>query len=149
MRAFATAIVAVGIVGLAACGGDGAGGELSAAEFRERADAICTDTAKKVDAVPQPRSLDEVETYFDRVVPIFRDQTDRLKELDPPDDLQEDWDRAMELQEDSVDVAEDAQAAAKDGDEGKIREALDRGGKNEEELHRLAARLGLKTCGRG
>ncbi|MDQ3858979.1 MAG: hypothetical protein M3327_11120 [Actinomycetota bacterium] len=147
MRAFATAIVAAGVAALAACGGD-AGGELSAAEFRERADAICADTAKKVNAVPQPQSLDEVETYFDRVVPIFRDQTDRLKDLDPPDDLQEDWDRAMELQEESVEVAKDAQEAAKDGDEEKIREALDRGGKNEQELHRLAARLGLKTCGR-
>ena len=145
MRALATAIVAVGVAVLAACGGDEGG--LSAGELRRQADAICADAEKKVDAVPEPRSVDDVETYFDRVIPIVRDQTSRLQELDPPEDLQEDWDRAMDLNEETLEAAEEAQQAAEDGDADEVQKALDRAGKNEEELDRLAARLGLKTCG--
>lgn len=146
MRGLAAAILVVGVAALAACGGDG-GDELSAAELREQADAICADAEEKVEAIPEPQSLDDVETYLDRVVPIFRDQISRLQELNPPEELQEDWDRAMDLNEENLEAAEDAQQAAEDGDQEGVREALERGGRHEQELDRLAGRLGLQTCG--
>ena len=139
-----TLMVAAGVAGLAGCGGDG---EVSAAEFRDQADAVCAEADEQVTAVPDPESNEDVGAYLDKVVPIVREQTEKLTELDPPEELEEDWNRAMELQQENVDVAEDAQQAAEDGDQQELEETLSRVDENDEELDRLAETLGLDTCG--
>jgi hypothetical protein len=150
LRPHVTAALLVAAVAmLPACGGDGGGGQLSAAEFRTQADKICADAQTEFEAVEQPQSEEELTEYLQKVVPILRDQVEKLDDLNPPDELQEDWDRAIELNRESLEKAEEAQQAAEDGDQQRVQEILEEADTNEEELDQLAQDLGLQTCGEG
>jgi hypothetical protein len=144
LMALLTAVTAA--LALAACGGDGGGAQLSAAEFREQADELCSDAQNRFDEIAEPESEEELQEYLEQVVPILREETDKLKDLNPPDELQEDWDRVIELQEENVGVAEEARDAAGDDPQRAI-EILNEADTNEDELTELAQKLELQECG--
>ena len=149
MRSLAALALTALLVLASACGGDGGGGgeRLSADEFRKQADQICREGDSKLAEVGEPDSLEGLGSYFEDAIPIFRDQTDQLDELQPPENLEDDWNRAIELNRRSLEIAEDAQEAAESKDQKKLQDAVDRGQKNEAELDRLARKLDLKVCG--
>lgn len=103
-------LAAIGAVALiAGCGGD-SDSSLSAEDFRTQADAICADTDRQIDALSEPSSADQVLTFLRAGLPIQQEQLDRLRELDPPDDLQDRYDEALgllEQQTEAIDAAAD------------------------------------------
>jgi hypothetical protein len=134
----------------AGCGGDGGGGSgdrLSATEFREAADAICAEYDQKIQDLGEPESLEDLNAFIGRAIPIIEEGFNKLEELQPPEELEADWNRAMEVNAENLQLTKDLQAAAEDGNEERVQEILAQASQNEEETDRLARELGLQRCG--
>jgi hypothetical protein len=147
MRTAGRVTAAVAVLALAACGGGDGGDQLTADEFRQQADAICGEFEGRLDELGTPESLDDLQGYVDDAVPILEEGTNRLDELQPPDELEEDWNRAMEVNRDQLDNVRELQDAVADGDQARVAELLQQSDEAREESNQLAADLGLTECG--
>jgi hypothetical protein len=150
MRCGLAIVTGVAALFLAACGGGGGGGgaqSLTAEEFRQQADAICKQYEDKLSELGSPSSLDDLSTFVDKAVPILAEGNDKLAELEAPDDLSADWDRAMELQDENLQVARDLQKAIHDNDTARIQELVSKLDATDAESTRLARNVGLENCG--
>jgi hypothetical protein len=132
---------------IAGCGGGS--DSPSADEFRERADAICADANRELDPLePASNSSEDVVTFLTSGLQIQQSQIDRLKDLDPPSDLEGTWNEAIDLleqrqaliQEAADRIAAGESAAEVLGDDAEI-ERL------QEESRQKARDLGLTVCG--
>jgi hypothetical protein len=147
MRTAGRLAAAIAVLALAACGGGGDGDELTADEFRQQADSICAEFEGRLDELGTPESLDDLEGYVDDAVPILEEGTNRLGELQPPDELEEDWNRAMEINREQLENVRELQDAVADGDQARVAELLQQSDEAREESNQLAADLGLTECG--
>jgi hypothetical protein len=134
---------------LAACGGGGGGSgqSLSAEEFRQQADAICKQYEDKLNELGAPSSLDDLGNFVDKAVPIIEEGNNELSKLEPPEDLSGDWDRAMELQDQNLQVTRDLQQAIHDNDTARIQDLVSQLDATDAESTRLARKVGLENCG--
>jgi hypothetical protein len=142
-----------GVAFLAAAGllaggcGDGDGdGRLSAAELRERANAICREYDERIENLGEPGSLEEVPEFVNEAIPIIEEGLAELRELEPPEDLEADYDRMLDETEKSVGVAERLRDAAAEGSQQAVRDALEEGNAADSESDRIARELGLEEC---
>jgi hypothetical protein len=67
---------------VAGCGGGGSGDQLSAGDLKKQANAICTDLNKKTQAAAKTQD-------FDTALKATNDALDKLKALNPPDELKD------------------------------------------------------------
>jgi hypothetical protein len=106
---------------LAGCGGggDSSNSELSYSEFAKRANAICKEERAKTQ--PQVEKLSgqsaQDKAVWDQLVPDLRAGYDRFEALKPPEELQPDFDRFNAAHQETLTLAEEAMAAADQGDE--------------------------------
>lgn len=115
--------------------------------MRTQADAICAKYDERIKALGEPSSVDELNAFLADAIPLFEDQTSELQSLNPPSELQDDWNRAMEVQREGLDSVRELQDAVNDGDTARIQELLAETESISDEGHRLARDLGLETCG--
>jgi hypothetical protein len=147
-QALLAIVTGVAALFLVACGGGGGDGQsLSAEEFRQQADAICKQYEDKLSELGSPSSLDDLGNFIDEAVPIIEEGNDKLSELEPPDDLSGDWGRAMELQEQNLQVARDLQKAIHDNDTASVQDLVSQLDATDAESTRLARNIGLEDCG--
>ena len=135
---------------LASCGGSGDGGggqSLTADEFRQQADAICKQYEDKLNELGSPSSLDDLGAFFDKAVPIIEEGNSKLQDLEAPDELSADWDRAMELQDKNLQAARDLQEAIHDNDTARVQDLVAELDATDSESTRLARKVGLEKCG--
>jgi hypothetical protein len=134
---------------LPACGGGNGGGgqELTAEEFREQADAICAKYDEQLNELGEPESLEDLQALVDETVTIIENGVAELRELNPPPELEADWDRAMELNEENVELARDLRDAVQEGDQSRFTELAAEAQANTEEGNQLAREMGLEECG--
>lgn len=141
-------MVAIGATALiAGCGGGS--DSLSADEFRTQADAICADTDRQIDALTEPTAADQFLPFLREGLPIQQAQLDRLRDLEPPEELSGDFDAAIGLLEqqitaiegaaDRIEGGEDPEAVAEEV--GESIEAIS------DQADERAAALGLTVCG--
>jgi prophage DNA circulation protein len=130
----------------AACGESKGGDRLSKEDYVRQADAICTTYEKRLDALPEPKTIDEVETLATKAKPIAEDGQAALRRLRPPVELEEDVDAWLELNQANVDAIDDLGAAAADSDEAEAQAVSKRAVENERKADALAERLGLVAC---
>jgi hypothetical protein len=150
MNAIKLAAATVSLTGaflVAGCGGDGGGGELSAEEFRQQADAICEDFEGRLDDVEAPSSPDDIQRFVNEAVPIIEDGTGELNSLDPPAEFQDEWDRITEINEENLDTIRAVRDALDNDDLEEATRLMQEAGGNEEEADRLAREIGLTKCG--
>jgi hypothetical protein len=147
IRLAVAALALAGALLAAGCGGDEGGDELSAEEFRQQADAICTEFEGKLDAVPPPSSPDDIERFVNEAVPIIEEGTNELNALDPPDEFQDEWDRVVEINEENLETIRAVRTALQDNDLAEAQRLMEEAGGNEEEADRLARDIGLTKCG--
>jgi soluble cytochrome b562 len=141
-------LAALGAVALiAGCGGGS--DSLSAEEFRSQADAVCADAERQIDDLTEPRSGEQVLAFLRAGLPIQEAQLERLREIEPPDDLRSDYDEGMDLLEQqiaAIDAAADRIEAGEDPEAvlGEVDEEISSLG---DEADERARALGLTVCG--
>jgi hypothetical protein len=136
-----------------ACGGDGSGNgseaaALSAAEFRKQADAICSDTIGQVEALgEQPTTSEGFLDYSKEALPILSEGHRRLRQLVPPGELKETWDRGLALNDQIDQDFQDIQDALEQGDLSKASQIASDIQAKDAETGRVAREVGLTECG--
>ena len=129
----------------AGCGG---GGEepLSKAEFQSQANAICAKYEKQLNALGAPSSIDEIPDLVQQALVILNKEIDEIAALNPPDELQSDFDKLIAASNKTKAAANDLSAAAKSGDQAAVQKALEDGNAASDEADQLATGLGLGEC---
>ena len=119
------------IAGLAAVGaaaliaGCGGGSDTSSADdFRAQADEICADANERIGTLTAPGPAAEVLPYLRAGLPIQAEELERIRALDPPEDLRADFEEATDLLQqrqdaigqaaDRIEAGEDPEAVIRD-----------------------------------
>jgi hypothetical protein len=144
MRGFVAALVGV-LVLLAGCGGGG-DTRLSREEFESQGNAICAKYQKQLQAVGNPSSIDEIPDLVDQAVAILNREIAEIAALNPPADMQTEFDALIDASNNTKDAADDLSQAAKDGDRAAVQKALDEGKAASEKADQIATQLGLDSC---
>jgi ABC-type glycerol-3-phosphate transport system substrate-binding protein len=132
---------------LAACGGGDASSErLSEEDFREQANAICTDYNEQIADLGSPASPEDIPDYVERGIPIIEEGIAKLRELNPPEELADDYDRMLDETEKTIPVARQLSEAAADEDAEAVQEAISLGQEADAESDRIAREMGLESC---
>jgi hypothetical protein len=137
----------IGAMGLAAAGCGGGTDRLSREDLIEEADATCAEFDQRVEEVDEPESLDDIERYVQEIRPIVEEGTDELDALEPPEELQDEYDDWIAATRSGVDRFDELEEAAASGDEQRIQEVLQGAGEGGDEANRLAQEIGLQECG--
>lgn len=141
--------IAVLVLSLAAgaCGGDDAGSDRD--KFVEQADRICSDYTSERSGLWEEHiqyDLSSVVPYYKGRLTANRDAVSALRELSPPEDQQESFDRYVKLRESLNPLIDRSRAAGEKED----LEALDslalQEAKKGGELEQLAGRMGMRDC---
>ena len=131
---------------LAACGGGGSSSRLSKAEFDAKANAICDKYQKKINAVPQPSGAKDIVSYIDKVLPILKEGTGKLDDLEPPKDLEATVNEWRSIQHQEVDEARKLRAAAAKGDLPEVTKVAQDASAIDKRGNDLAKQIGAPTC---
>ena len=141
VRLAASALAALALAG---CGGEE---RLSKPEFVRQANAICAKYERRLDAIPEPRELREVQSYIDRGVPLAKQELAELAELRPPETDEAEVERLLTQVRKTISELERLGRAAAARDRAgaqaaaaRVEEAGARGAK-------LARDYGLGECG--
>ena len=133
---------------LAACGGgDGDGdGELSREEYTKRANAICVEAERKLDALGGFESFDELSEEMKTGEAALRKSAEELRKLVPPLALRGQHAQLADLQDETADVAQRISAAAAKDDNLEMQKQAERADKLTIESNETARRLKLDEC---
>jgi hypothetical protein len=134
------------VLGAAGCGESKGDDRLTKEEYVRQADAICARFEKRLDALPEPKTIAEVGELAEAAKPIAEDGQAALRRLRPPLELQEDVDLWLELNQANVDAIDDLADAAAAQDEAGARAVSERAVANERKADALAKRIGLSAC---
>ena len=143
--AIGVATVAVVLsLGLAACGSDDSSSDeaLSNADLIAQADAICTDYDEQLNVLQEESGLssdspkeDVVAYVSDDIVPLYQDQVEELKNLEPNEEDADAYNDIVDTLETELQAVEDDPEAAVDS-ENPFAGATEK-----------AAAFGLEVCG--
>jgi hypothetical protein len=129
----------------AGCGGGGGDG-LSQEEFRQQADAICEKYDKKIQALGSPQSPADIPAYVQKGIPLLRQGIAELRALNPPADVEDDYNRMLNETAKAIPAAEKLADAAEKGDTAAVQDAIREGQQADEASDELAAKLKLDRC---
>jgi len=129
----------------AGCGGGGGDG-LSQEEFRQQADAICAKYDKKIQALGSPQSPADIPAYVQKGIPLLRQGIAELRALNPPADVEDDYNRMLNETAKAIPAAEKLADAAEKGDTAAVQEAIREGQQADQASDELATKLGLGRC---
>lgn len=128
---------------LAGCGGGG--DRLSKEEF-VRQNETCQEFERKITALGEPENLGAVEGFADESAEIARDGREKLRDLEPPEDLAESYDRLVETLDEAILAIERIGEAAADGDESEVQRIAEESEQKDADSDRIARELGLDDC---
>ncbi len=129
-----------------ACGGGDSSGRLSKEEFQGQANAICAKYQKQINAIGNPTSLEEIPDLVDQILELLNKEIDEVSALNPPEELQGQFDAMLAAADDTKQAADDLSEAAKAGDAAAVQDALDAGNAASDKADQLATGLGLESC---
>lgn len=145
MRALLTGTLASAALAVAAgCAGED--DRLSREELVSEADAICVEHEGRLDELAEPESLADFERLVQDAKPIVEEGTEELRRLEPPEELESEYEEWMSRNEANLDLIDDLATAVAERDEQRIEEVVQELGRNEEEADELAAAIGLEAC---
>lgn len=131
-------------------GGKSSAGKLSKTELAVKADAICKQATKDLDAVPpltDVRDAKQAAAYFGAATPIAEKQNADLKALRPADDVKADYGAFLAQTDQATRLLSATYEAAKARDAARGAALLRRLSTTIAASDRAAAKLGLKVCG--
>ena len=130
-----------------ACGGGGGSdARLSKEEFQSQANAICDMYQKQLDQLKTPANLDEIPDLVDQALAILNKEVVEISALNPPEELQSQFDEMIAASDKTKAAADDLSAAAKSGDQAAVQKALEEGNAASNQADELAGELGLDSC---
>jgi DNA-binding NtrC family response regulator len=144
MRGSIAALVGV-LVLLAGCGGGG-DTRLSREEFESQANAICAKYQKQLNALGTPSSVEEIPDLVEQALAILNKEVAEIAALDPPTDMQTEFDAMIEASNNTKAAANDLSQAARDGDQAAVQKALEEGNAASDKADQIATQLGLDSC---
>lgn len=116
-------------------GGGGGGDEMTQEEFVSEANKICREGSEKVNAKAQEIQKkiqdagSDIEAQQKAVADVLEDTAkvydpylDRLHDLNPPEDIQGDWDKFMSGIDKAFDLIPELADATRDGDRDKLQD---------------------------
>jgi hypothetical protein len=136
------------LLALAGCGGssgDGSG-ELSKEDYATRANAICAEAVKKLDALGEFKDFEELSQDMKVGEAALRKSAADLRSLQPPAKLKARHAQLVDLQDQTADIAQRIAAAAKSNDQIEMQKQAERADKLTAESNRIARSLGLDDC---
>jgi hypothetical protein len=139
-------ILAVVAAVVAGCGGDGGSDRLSTAEFRQQANAICGEFDAKIAAIGAPTSPEDIPEFVEKGIPLIQQGLAELRALNPPEELEADYNRMLDETAKAIPAARKLADAAAKQDAAAVQEALQEGEEADAESDRLATKLGLDRC---
>ena len=144
MRRSLVVLFSVALAVLAAGCGDQT---LSRSEFVSKADAICSKYDKRLEALPEPKSIDDVGALADKAIPIVEDGIGELDDLDPPEELKGRVDRWLDLNKSELENFKRLRDAARKGDATRTQSLATQISATEKQADAAAREIGLKECG--
>lgn len=152
-----TALMTILAVAAVACGegesSDPSAGETSSGEFASELDSLCVETtAEAVDAlapVGGPRVAPDFQAQLEQTeltLPVRRDAVEQLGSLEPPAELESDWQAYVGAQEDLLAAGEQAIEAGRQGDQQGYDAAFEQVDAAQQESRDAAAALGADAC---
>jgi len=139
------AAVALLLLVLAGCGGDA----LTKKQLVAKADAICERVNTEVAKEPDPKTAEDLERLANRTVEISDPAIKDMEALEPPDELESDFDKFVASLKRQRDLTKKIGAAAGDGDTEEVQKIGADAQKAQDEYRRLTGKLGFKQCGGG
>jgi hypothetical protein len=162
-------ILTFGLAMLVGCGGDdddgggggggGGGDEMSQEEFVSEANKICREGSEKVNAKAeeiQQKIQDagaDVEAQQKAVAEVLEDTAkeydpylDRLGDLNPPENIQGDWDKFLDGINKAFDLIPELADATRDGDRDKLQDLTGDFTKIAEDTRPFASKYKLDDC---
>lgn len=127
-----------------ACGGGD--DRLSQAEFQQRANAICERYDAKISALGSPSTPEEIPAFVQKGIPLIEQGLAELRALNPPEDVEDDYNRMLDETEKAIPAARKLSEAAADNDAAAVQEALQEGQQADAASDRIATQLGLTGC---
>jgi hypothetical protein len=141
----ARAAAALLLLLVAGCGGD----SLTKGEVVAKGDAICSRVNKAIAKEPEPKSTADLERLAKRTVQISGPAIDDMEALEPPSELEADFDRFVASLKRQRDLTREIGAAAGAGDTAKVQQIGADAEKAQAEYARLTEKIGFKQCGGG
>ena len=142
-----TGLSLLAAVSLAAAGcGDDEGDALSKEEFTSQANAICKKYEAESKTLGEPESIEEIPEFADKALALFDEQLGEMRELEPPEELKEDYDAFLKTGDESKKFVEDLKSAAESGDEQQIQQIGEQADEREKSSDALATKIGLTEC---
>ena len=117
-------------------------------DFVERADAVCRDAEERTRQIEQPRTLGGIPAYADEISAVGEELRSDLEDLDPPSEVEAEFDRYLANVDEGLVKVDDLSAAAEAGDERRVEEIAGQISALDEENERLADTIGFEDCGR-
>jgi hypothetical protein len=156
-------VLTIGLAALAGCGGDDDSGESDGdsptrKDFVADANAICREGEQKIREVGGERqqelaqaSTDEerrklVADVLEQTAEEYRPYLDRLRDLEPPEDIAEDWSSFVEDITEAFDLIPELADATRANDEEKLSELTSQFSEIAEDTRPFAERTGLDDC---
>ena len=134
---------------VAGCGGGGDSERVTAAELVQRADEICgkeRSSFARVQAQPPPNASVAAD-QTQELIQVTRDANSQLRDLRPPESLQDQYNRYLEARDRVVDQMNRGRDAAQDQDSAAYGAAQAAVARDAAERRKLARALGLRVCG--
>jgi hypothetical protein len=141
------AAAALALVAAGCGGGDGGGERLTLEEFVSQADAICAEYDGRFDDLGEPQSASELTEVLRKGQDVAAEQVAKLRELTPPEDVQEKVDTAYATLDEQVALFDDMADAAEANDEAKMQEISEQLDQLNGKADEIAKEIGLTTCG--
>jgi hypothetical protein len=156
-------VLTICLAALAGCGGDdddgGSGGDgPTRKDFVAATNEICRDGEKRIEEVTRERqqelaqaSTDEerrkvVGDVLEETADAYRPYLDRLRDLEPPEDLAEDWSNFVDGIAEAFELIPELADATRDNDEEKLSELSNQFTEIAEDTRPFAERAGLDDC---
>jgi hypothetical protein len=134
------------VVALAGCQ---FGSDSGQADFIKEADTICAEHERRIANIPQPQTfLRDFAVYMRRAVPIAREQIEKLRGLEAPEDDAADFQRMVALLDQQLDMWAQAGEQAFTGNADQAQATFGQSSGPGEEAQRIAAEIGFFSCAR-
>jgi hypothetical protein len=119
---------------------------LTTAEFRQQANAICSKSHRQLRSLGSPQSLEDLKAFVEDGLPIQEEGLKALKALNPPDELASDWNRFLALAEKDLSTGHELNDALNDGDGQRAQDAVAELGSLNRQRTAAARALNLTGC---